>query len=263
MSKDTFKYLAGYYDSMMSHIDYERWLIVSTMIAELCPDENFEHLDIGSGTGELVKLLREYGWRSYGIDLSHAMLSTSRASSEDLPVAQANMTALPFGESFHYLTCIFDSLNFLLESTDFERAFRSMRDSMTDDGVIYFDVITERMVLEHYADRDWVDTNGKSEMSWSGVYDVNSRIIKNSIRIDGGDESIVCERVYTESDIRSALEKVGLTVLGIVDTETWCASTDETLRLDIVASVRGGKEIDRSYRHIQQDIQILLAEEDD
>jgi SAM-dependent methyltransferase len=262
MSKDTFKYIAGYYDSMMSHIDYERWLIVATMIAELCPDENFEHLDVGSGTGELVKRLREYGWRSYGIDLSHAMLSTSRKSGEKIPVAQANMTNLPFNDSFHFLTCVFDSLNFLLDPSDFVGAFQSMRASMTDDGIVYFDVITERMVLDHYADREWVDTNGKSEMRWSGVYDGNSRIIENTIRVDGGAKSVVRERVYTIAEIHEALENAGLTILGIVDTETWCAPTDETLRLDIVASVRDSKEMERSYRYIQQDIQILLAEED-
>ncbi|MCH7808828.1 MAG: methyltransferase domain-containing protein, partial [Planctomycetes bacterium] len=70
--------MAKHYDSMMSHVAYERWVGVSTMIAELCPDENFKHLDVGCGTGSLVKLLREQGWRSYGGDLSYAMVSAAR-----------------------------------------------------------------------------------------------------------------------------------------------------------------------------------------
>lgn len=262
MHDDHFQHLAHYYDTMMSHVDYRRWQSVSVMIAELCPDENFDHLDVGCGTGSLIHLLREHGWRSYGIDLSGSMLAQIRQKDRDAQVVQANMTRLPFAKSFHYVTCVFDSLNFLLNKVDFEQAFQSIRDSMTDHGVVYFDVITERLVLEHYADRSWVDRNGRSKMSWSGAYDVQQRIIENTIRVDAGEPSHVRERVYTIEEIKTAAKKAGLTILGIVDTETWCAPTPETLRLDIVASVRNDTEITEKYHHIRQDIQILLDDMD-
>jgi SAM-dependent methyltransferase len=261
MGSDTFETLARHYDSMMSHIEYERWVAVSTMIAELCPDEDFEHLDVGCGTGALVRLLREYGWRSYGADLSKAMLAT-HGTSDDAPLLRADMRNLPFKNRFHFVTCVFDSLNFLLDPKDFKQALQSMRQSMTDDGIVYFDVITETMVLEHYADRDWVDRNGKSKMRWHGEYDIDKRIISNTIWVDKGEPTVVRERVYTIDEIREAAEEAGLNILGIVDTETWCAPTDATLRLDIVASVRDAEALDQSFQHIQQDIQILLDDAD-
>ena len=262
MPTDAFQTLANHYDQMMSHVDYERWLVVSTMIAELCPDEDFEHLDVGCGTGSLVKLLREHGWRSYGVDLSYSMVAAARKGVPRVPIFQADMTRLPFGNSFHFVTSVFDSLNFLLELREFEQAFQSIRGCMTDDGVVYFDVITEQMVLEHYADREWVDRNGSSKMRWHGEYDVDRRVIENTIWVDGGEPTVVRERVYTIDEIEGAVEKAGLTILGTVDTETWCAPTDDTLRLDIVASVRDDEEIEEKYWDVQQDIQKLLDERD-
>lgn len=261
MKADIFETLAKHYDSMMSHIDYERWLVVSTMIAELCPDEDFEHLDIGCGTGALVERLREYGWRSYGGDLSNAMVSMGRKRDGQLPLFQCDVTSLPFERRFHFMTCVFDTLNFLVNEQDFGKAFRSMRDVMSNDGVLYFDVITEQMVLKHYADRDWVDTLGSSKARWHGVYDAKKRVIENTIWIDGGPPTVVRERVYHVDEIRSAAEAAGLTILGVLDTETWCKPTEETLRLDIVASVRDDAEIRERFQGIQNNIQALLEDE--
>lgn len=260
MRADIFDTLAKHYDSMMSHIDYERWLVVSTMIAELCPNEDFEHLDAGCGTGALVQKLREHRWRSYGGDLSNAMVATGRKRDGELPLFQCDITSLPFGRRFHFLTCVFDTLNFLVDEKKFEKAFHSMREVMTDDGVVYFDVITEQMVMEHYADRDWVDTLGRSKARWHGVYNAKKRVIENTIWIDGGAPSVVRERVYDVDEIRSAAEAAGLTVLGVLDTETWCEPTEETLRLDIVASVRDDESIQARFREIRDDIQGLLEE---
>ena len=260
MRRDEFETLAEQYDSMMSHVNYERWVAVCGMIAELCPRGDFEQRDVGCGRSALVKSLRNCGWRSYGVDLSYAMASASRKDEAKIPVVQGDMRRLPFEKSFHFLTCVFDSLNFLLELEDFESAFTSMRESMTDDGVLYFDVITERMVLEHYAGRDWVDRDGKSKMQWHGEYDVERRIVENTIRVDGGKPSVIRERVYDVEEIRAAAEKAGLRILGIVDTETWCAPTEETLRLDVVASVRNDAEIEGRFLGMREEVQVFLGE---
>lgn len=54
-------------------------------------------LDAGCGTGRYVRLLAALGARAVGIDLSHAMVSRARA--RHLPVARADMAALPFAAS--------------------------------------------------------------------------------------------------------------------------------------------------------------------
>lgn len=247
---------------MMSHVDYERWVAVSTLIADLCPDEDFLHLDVGCGTGHLVHGLRDYGWRSIGADLSLAMLHAARNRGPEMPLVQADMTALPFKHGFHFVTCVFDSLNFLLKSGQLDEAMGAIRTALTDHGILYFDYISEKLVTEHYADQDWIDTNDGVETRWKGVYDEEEKVIANTIWFDGKEPTTVKERVYGDDEIEAALNHAGLNLLARLDTTTWAEPTRETLRYDVIACVRPPEELEKEFRYIQQDIQILLAESD-
>ena len=113
---DDFANLARYYDPIMEHVDYDRWFVITTTLAELAPDP-FLHLDAGCGTGVLMGMLRKIGWSSVGIDLSLAMLQTGRRRRGSLPVAAADLRALPFRGAVDLMTCLFDSMNFLLTYT--------------------------------------------------------------------------------------------------------------------------------------------------
>lgn len=260
MQHDTFKNLAQHYDAMMDHIDYERWVVVTTMIAELCPDEGFKHLDVACGTGSLLRELTNHRWQTTGIDLSYAMLQQARKSSEEIAVAQADMCQLPFHNSFALATCFFDSLNFLTEDDAMPQALTSIHDSLNDTGVFFFDVITERMVTEHFADQDWIDHNGGHRTRWSGKYDAASRIVTNTIHIEKGDSTAVQERVYSQDEIEIALKAAGFTLLGVLDTETWREPDVNSLRLDFVATRNPDDIIHLKFESIQADIQALLAE---
>jgi SAM-dependent methyltransferase len=52
--------------------------------------------DLGCGPGQVGGYLRARGARALGVDLSHGMARQARALHPDLPVAQADMRALPF-----------------------------------------------------------------------------------------------------------------------------------------------------------------------
>lgn len=260
MSSDSFKHIAPHYNSMMDHIDYERWVVVTTMLAELCPDEDFCHLDIACGTGSLLRELVDHRWASYGIDLSIAMLQEAKTQSEGMQVAQADMCHLPFKNHFAMATCFFDSLNFVTHDGGLQQTLTSMYDALNDIGVLVFDVITERMVVDHFANKDWVDNNSGHKARWSGKYDAENRIITNKIRVNKGERSVMQERVYSQDEIRAALMEAGFIVLGIFDTENWREPDDETLRLDIVATKNTDDVIHLKFESIEADIQALLAD---
>lgn len=257
--KDTFSDLARFYDPIMREIDYDRWLVVSTVIAELCGREAFSHIDLACGTGNLLKRLIQHGWGSTGIDISHAMLREARKGPFRPKVAAADLCHLPFGRQFHYATCVFDSLNFLLESEQLRRAFQSTSDVLLDDGVFYFDVITERMVTEHFADMNWTEDNGSFSTTWKGSFDRASAIADIRIRINTGPETLVRERVYSGEEIRGALEDAGLVLLGEVDSETWREPTYRTTRLDMVAVKSDSKGIRKDFEKMRTRIRGLLA----
>jgi ubiquinone/menaquinone biosynthesis C-methylase UbiE len=242
---DTFHELARHYDAIMDHINYDRWVFASSLVAELAPQDEFNHLDIACGTGIMLKKLRQHGMNSVGIDLSHAMIQQATAEPMPAPAGVATMTQQPFADnSFSFLTCVFDSLNFLVESRDLRNAFLEMNRVLKPDGVIYFDVITEAMVTEHFADQEWEEKSGKLRTTWEGTYDSTSRLSTLTVRIGAGLVNHVVERVYSSQEIQDALTNAGLVLLGEFDAENWKTPTCKTLRIDHVAIKRDAESPD-------------------
>lgn len=257
--RDTFSDLARFYDPIMREVDYDRWLVVSTVVAELCGRNPFKHIDLACGTGHLLKRLIQHGWDSVGIDVSHAMLLEARKGPFKSRVAAADLCHLPFGPRFDYATCIFDSLNFLLDIEDFRSAMRATSDLLLDDGVFYFDMITERMVTEHFADMKWTEDNGRFSTTWEGTFDRATAIADIRIRINTGPVTLVRERVYTGSEIRDALRDAGLVLLAEVDAKSWREPTYRTTRIDMVAVKSDSKGLRKRFEKIRKRIQGLLA----
>ena len=241
---EPFSDLARYYDAIMSDVDYDRWLVVTTAVAELFPTKQFTHLDVGCGTSILMKRLLRYGWNTKGADLSLPMLRNGRRSGPRPSTVAADMRALPFAGEFNDATCLFDSLNFLLTFEDLRTALQETASVLRDGGIFYFDVITERMVTEHFEDRKWSEKNVRFSTTWEGVYDRNTSIARTAVTVNRQLPSVIEERIHTMDEVRRALEGAGFTLLGLFDAENWHAPTRKTLRLDGVA-VKGDAALHR------------------
>ena len=75
-----------------------------------------------------------------------------------------------------------------------------------------------------------------------------------------GAPSTVRERVHTREEICDALEAVGMSVLGVFDTETWAEPDATTLRYDVVACVGDALALEEDFGRIKEDVQLLLAD---
>lgn len=255
---DTFEGLAHYYDRIMSHVDYDRWFAVGTALADLLP-RPIRHLDAACGTAVFLQKLRQVGWGSMGIDLSGAMLRMARKTPPKPPVAQADVRALPFRQSFGYITCLFDSINFLLEPGDVRRAFREFAGALTDGGLLYFDAVTERMVKDHFAGQRWQENNGGFSTRWESDFKPEKRLCETRIRVNNGPLHTIYERVYDLREIEAALEAAGLTLLGAFDAESWRPIRKRTIRIDFLAVKGGAETYGKRFESIAADIRLMLA----
>ena len=256
---DTFEDLARFYDPIMQEVNYDRWLVVTTVLSELCGREDFRHIDLACGTGRLLKRLLQHGWRSTGIDVSHAMLRETQKGPYRPAVAACDLCDLPFAGEFHYATCVFDSLNFLLETEQFHSAMRAISEVLAEDGIFYFDVITERMVTEHFANRKWTEDNGTFSTTWEGSFDRSTAIADIRIRVNTGTETLVRERVYSSAEIKEALNDAGLVLIGEFDSETWKEPTYRSTRADIVAAKSDSKKLRADFQGVRTRIRRMLA----
>ncbi len=254
---DGFHDLARYYDRIMDHVDYDRWRMITIALSDLLP-RDFTHLDTACGTCLLVKSLRHSGWRSFGFDLSHAMVHAGRKGAQDCPAAVADLRAAPFHGSLDYATCLFDSMNFLLDKGDMRRALRELAGTLRDGGLLYFDVVTERMVLEHFADQQWTERNGGFTTRWECDYDRKSRVSETRIRVNSGPVATIYERMYEPAEVEEALKATGLELLGAFDAESWRAPGRKTVRIDYIAVKGDASALTRGFKTVRNDVRRLF-----
>jgi SAM-dependent methyltransferase len=107
-------------------------------LLERYPTPKRSHLDLACGTGLAVESFKRAGWQSVGVDASVPMLATARRRSSLL--VAGDFRALPLRRKFARITCLYDSLNHLLERDDLVAAFRSVRAVMDADSLFLFDM---------------------------------------------------------------------------------------------------------------------------
>lgn len=102
------------------------------------PTAKRTHLDLACGTGLAVADFRRRGWTSTGLDASVEMLDIARPRGTRF--VAGDLRALPLRGTFARITCLYDSLNHLLDASDLAAAFRSVRGVMADDSLFLFDM---------------------------------------------------------------------------------------------------------------------------
>jgi SAM-dependent methyltransferase len=102
------------------------------------PTPKRTHLDLACGTGLAVESFQRSGWMSVGVDASVEMLTTARRRATRL--VAGDFRALPLRRKFARITCLYDSLNHLLDRSDLVAAFRSVRTLMDEDSLFLFDM---------------------------------------------------------------------------------------------------------------------------
>lgn len=235
---DAFAQLARFYDPLMEHVDYDRWHGILSRLGEWLGHPRF--LDAGCGTGTLLQRLRAVGWDATGYDNSVAMLREARRRHGDLSLVAADLRALPFEPRrdghFGLVTCLFDSLNFLLDEDEVRMTIEEWHEALTPDGLLYFDIVTERMLTDHFDGQDWTENHGPFQSRWSSHYDKRTKISETRVRINTQSESLIQERVYSLECIESLLEDAGFHVLWHVDSHNGRPPSARTTRIDLYAA---------------------------
>jgi SAM-dependent methyltransferase len=239
---DMFDGLARHYDALMAHVDYDHWEMAAVEIGKLLPGEQPQrHLDAACGTGVLSERLRKRGWNTVGFDLSKAMLERARSQRPGLPMVQADLRAIPYADAFDYATCLFDSLNFLLSHDDLLAALKSLTGALRPGGILYFDIVTEKMVLDYFAGQEWTESSERFRSTWASRYDRKARLSETEIRINRGPTHTIRERPYEPHEVEELAQAAGLQLLGVFDAETWKPVRRKTNRADFVAVKGAGK----------------------
>lgn len=250
---DAFGEIARYYDKIMDFVNYDRWFMIATSLSDLLPS-GFVHVDAACGTGTLLRKVRRIGWKSVGMDLSGGMIRAGRSGGAVSPAAVADLRAAPFWGSVDYVTCLFDSLNFILEEEGLSQAFGSLAGALRAGGLFYFDIVTERMITEHFDGQEWTEDNGQFSTTWRSRYSRKSGVAETEVRVTKGAGGVFRERVYAREQIEALVAAAGLTLLDTVDAHTWKAPSRKSIRLDFVAAKRPSRAMVKAYAGVKRGI---------
>jgi len=196
--------------------DYEMWL-GRTLLPELEKQglKQGRALDVACGTGRAFVPLLKRGWEVRGCDLSPGMLERAQSvAAGKVELDLADMRELPVYGEFELVFSLNDSVNYLLEDGDLERALAGMRANLADDGLLLFDVNAKST----YETGAWapgkrpVEYEGRT-WYWHPIGEVRPDIFETRIEGEDVETGFHLERFRSEPEIRQAMTSSGLKCL--------------------------------------------------
>ena len=167
-AREAYEALAPVYDTLTRDYPYERWLTALERLAVGCGLRGSRLLDVACGTGKSFMPLLRRGYEVVACDISPAMVAEAVAKAPEAELVVADMRALGRLGEFDLVTCIDDSLNYLLCEDDLAAALRGFRENLAPGGLAVWDTNSPAMYRTAFAS-DWVAEAEDCFIAWKGL----------------------------------------------------------------------------------------------
>jgi len=249
MDEDTTPYrrFAEIYDKVMKPVGYEMWADYVEQLCEVYGRRPQRVLDLACGTGSTSMPFARRGYEVVGLDVSPDMLAIARQRTAEaglvIPYVQGDMRSFALGdvEPFDLAICLYDSINYLLDPGDIDRACAAVRRALVPDGLFIFDVNT-RYRLSQVDDELMAFEDADYCLIWRNSYDISKEIWTANLTgfIRQGElfarfHEVHQERSFEAADLAAAVQGAGLELLAMFSAFGFEAVTRETSRIYVVA----------------------------
>ena len=224
LSPSAYDAFAPFYDAFTGASDYEHW---TAQVLELAVRHGLDRtaaLDLACGTGNSFLPLLRRGFSVTGCDLSQAMLAEAARKAPEATLVRADLRDRPVLGSFDLVTCVDDSLNYLLDAGELATAFETVAANLAPGGVAAFDLNTLRAYRTTFAS-DSVHEAGGTVFAWRGESSpdaepgcsATARIEVFAPAEDGLYERVttVQQRHFARAEVREALDAAGLRCVAV------------------------------------------------
>jgi SAM-dependent methyltransferase len=224
-AEEAYQRLAPFYDELTQEHDYDAWTRHLEDRALALGLSGRRLFDAACGTGKSFMPFLERGYTVTGCDISAEMVALARAKAPAAHVFVGDVRALgPIG-SFDLITCLDDSLNYLIDDGDLEAALASLAANLADGGVLVFDVNTLSTYRTTFA-RDMTLDGEDVFLAWRGRCSEDEEpgcVAELVIEAFGETGHGTYERVTTRHlqrhhprhEVEGALEAAGLCAVGV------------------------------------------------
>ena len=227
-----FTALAPHYDELMNVVPYDAWVDYVLLLFQIAEHDPKKLLDCACGTGNVSFELAKSEIEVVGVDIAPAMIDEANRkaalSSTKIAFHQADLGDFDLGEKFDSATCLYDSLNYILDPNHLERAFACIANHLESGGVWVFDMNSEYALTADLFTQSNRDPRRALHYDWIARYDSQTKITSVEMQFTRVDESgtvtkfseVHRERAYSLDEVRAMLERTGWRVEKVYDAYT-------------------------------------------
>ncbi len=222
-----FTEIAPYYDHLMSFVNYRSWVNYIERIILMHNIEEKRILDIACGTGVCIELWLNKGYRVIGLDASEQMLEICRQklSPQSLKEGQVKLIKgdlrnFTVDTKVPVITCLYDSLNYLLTPEELLSCFKSVNYNLNQNGIFIFDMNTIHALQVEWGNQTFERRDGPIYSIWKNTFDPETRIstLKLTLNIYVDDKTVTIkeihqERAYPIDEIKSLIQSAGFDIV--------------------------------------------------
>jgi len=220
---ESFSTIAPYYDTLMSFIDYESWVEYIERILVLYRKSDRMILDLACGTGVCLELWHERGYQVIGLDRSLSMLKQCHKrflnkNRDRMALINGDMRDFALKQPVPIITCLYDSLNYLLNEEELDQCFNNVRRILAQNGLFIFDMNTIHCLRDEWGNNTYYRQDSDINSVWTNQFNKTTNIssleLILKIKVNGTYETVRefhQERGYPLVTIARFLKKVGFT----------------------------------------------------
>jgi ubiquinone/menaquinone biosynthesis C-methylase UbiE len=231
-STSQFTALAPYYDELMQVVPYDAWADYVMGLFLLVEHDPKKLLDCACGTGNVSFELAKAEIDVTGVDIAPEMIAIAQAKAETsnflIRFVTGDLSNFDLGETFDSATCLYDSLNYILDPNDLRASFARIAAHLEPGGVFVFDMNSDYALTADLFTQANLDPKKALHYDWQAHHDPETRITSVEMRFTrrepDGTTSVFREthreRAYQMDEVMEMLESTGWTVEKTFDAYT-------------------------------------------
>ena len=254
----SYESFARVYDLFMDNIPYEEWCGYLTGLLEDQGIRDGLVLELGCGTGNMIRLLAGKGYDMIGVDNSVDMLEIAMEKKEeegqDILYLLQDMREFELYGTVRAVVSVCDSMNYLTEEEDLLEVFRLVNNYLDPGGIFIFDLNTEYKYEEILGEATIAEDREDASFIWDNYYDPEEQINEYDLALfipvekDGETlyrkyEETHYQKAYSLEKVKELLAKAGMEFVDAYDAFTRNPVQADSERIYILAREKGKKNI--------------------
>ena len=219
---ESYMEFASLYDMLTGDVEYEKRAYYIEQLIEKFMSKKPELIaDIGCGTGTMCDILQKRGYDMIGIDSSEAMLNIAREKNNKILYLLQDMTSFELYGTVDVILSLLDTVNYLTEDGELYNFLLLAKNYLNPSGLLIFDINSPYKFKNILSNNIYNFENDDVFYSWENDFDgrICEFYLNFFVKDDNDKYTRITEqhfeRCYEIEEIKTLVEKAGLTLLGV------------------------------------------------